>query len=207
LFFCVVVNFNQSFVALNISTTQFKSSQITFPITSKISSQRHTDSSSMDAATSDESANAARATARLQQELLQMLNNPPDGISAFPSEDNLLLWNAVIQGPEGSPYENLEFRLSLQYSSQYPFQPPKVLFLSGCYHPNVMLRVPGDICLDILQNAWSAVMSTTSILVSIQSLLAEPNPASPLNVEAAELWVKDQRRYTEKVLQFHEQHP
>lgn len=136
-----------------------------------------------------------------------MLNNPAEGISAFPSEENLLLWNAVILGPAGSPYENLEFRLSIQFCSQYPFQPPKVQFLTGCFHPNVMLRVPGDICLDILQNAWSAVMSTSSVLVSLQSLLAEPNPASPLNAEAADLWVKDRKAYTEKVLQFHGQHP
>lgn len=143
--------------------------------------------------------NSSRAIGRLQQELLQMMNNPPDGVSAFPSDENLLVWNAVVSGPSASPYEGLEYRLVLHFSDAYPFQPPKVQFLTVCYHPNVMLRSPGDICLDILQNAWSAVMSTSSVLVSIQSLLAEPNNASPLNAEAAELWDSNKTLYAEKV--------
>lgn len=40
----------------------------------------------------------------------------------------------------------------------------------------------------VLQDKWSAVYSVHTILVSLQSLLGDPNNASPLNVEASELW-------------------
>jgi ubiquitin-conjugating enzyme E2 C len=41
----------------------------------------------------------------------------------------------------------------------------------------------GNICLDILKEEWSAVYNVQTILLSIQSMLAEPNPKSPLNAQ------------------------
>uniref|UniRef100_A0A493TNP9 Ubiquitin conjugating enzyme E2 C n=1 Tax=Anas platyrhynchos platyrhynchos TaxID=8840 RepID=A0A493TNP9_ANAPP len=61
-----------------------------------------------------------------------------------------------------------------------------VRFLTPCYHPNVDPQ--GNICLDILKDKWSALYDVRTILLSIQSLLAEPNIESPLNTHAAELW-------------------
>jgi ubiquitin-conjugating enzyme E2 C len=52
----------------------------------------------------------------------------------------------------------------------------------------------GAICLDILQDKWSAVYSVQTILLSLQSLLGEPNNASPLNVDAAKEW-DDQKAF------------
>ena len=61
-----------------------------------------------------------------------------------------------------------------------------------CFHPNVDAH--GNICLDILKEKWSAAYSVKTILLSLQSLLAEPNVDSPLNVQAAGLWA-DQVEY------------
>lgn len=64
-------------------------------------------------------------------------------------------------------------------------------FETPCFHPNV--DQSGYICLDILKENWSAVYNVQSILLSIQSLLGEPNPDSPLNAQAAQLWANQVR--------------
>lgn len=126
-------------------------------------------------------------TKRLQNELMQLMMNTPAGISAFPdSESNLFKWTATIKGPEDTYYEGLSFKVALEFSENYPYRPPTVTFISPMYHPNVDMS--GRICLDILQDQWSAVQNISSVLLSIQSLLGEPNNSSPLNGEAADLW-------------------
>ncbi|XP_025258705.1 ubiquitin-conjugating enzyme E2 C-like isoform X3 [Theropithecus gelada] len=85
-----------------------------------------------------------------------------------------------------SVYEDLRYKLSLEFPSGYPYNAPMVKFLTPCYHPNVDTQ--GNICLDILKDKWSALYDVRTILLSIQSLLGEPNIDSPLNTHAAELW-------------------
>lgn len=107
-------------------------------------------------------------------------------VSAFPDGDNLFSWVAQITGGSGTIYEGLQYKLSLSFPSRYPYTPPTVKFVTPCYHPNVDTH--GNICLDILKEKWSALYDVRTILLSIQSLLAEPNNESPLNVEAADAW-------------------
>ncbi|XP_042698502.1 ubiquitin-conjugating enzyme E2 C isoform X2 [Chrysemys picta bellii] len=83
-------------------------------------------------------------------------------------------------------YEELRYKLSLEFPDGYPYNAPTVKFLTPCYHPNVDTQ--GNICLDILKDKWSALYDVRTILLSIQSLLGEPNVESPLNTHAAELW-------------------
>ncbi|XP_006890763.1 PREDICTED: ubiquitin-conjugating enzyme E2 C-like isoform X3 [Elephantulus edwardii] len=85
-----------------------------------------------------------------------------------------------------SVYEDLRYKLSLEFPSGYPYNAPTVKFLTPCYHPSVDTQ--GNICLDILKDKWSALYDVRTILLSIQSLLGEPNIDSPLNTHAAELW-------------------
>ena len=70
-------------------------------------------------------------------------------------------------------------------------------FLTKLFHPNVYTN--GSICLDILQNQWSPIYDVAAILTSIQSLLTDPNPNSPANVEAAKLYQENRREYEKKV--------
>ena len=108
------------------------------------------------------------------------------GVSAFPDGGNFLIWKATIQGAEGTVYEGLSYKLTLKFPSDYPFTAPTVTFDTACFHPNVDQH--GIICLDILKDKWSAVYNVSTILISIQSLLGEPNNDSPLNGYAAALW-------------------
>jgi len=126
-------------------------------------------------------------TKRLGNELMQLMMSSSPGISAFPKSDaNLFEWVGTIEGPTGTVYETLSFKISISFPANYPYVPPTIKFESPCYHPNVDLH--GNICLDILQDKWSAVYSVHTILLSLQSLLGEPNNDSPLNNEAAQLW-------------------
>lgn len=130
---------------------------------------------------------AHSVTKRLQSELMQLMMNAPPGISAFPDSDgNLLVWRATIEGPSDTYYDGMKFRISLEFPEDYPYTAPVVKFVSPMWHPNVDMA--GNICLDILKERWSAVLNVQSVLLSLQSLLGEPNNSSPLNAQAAQLW-------------------
>lgn len=88
--------------------------------------------------------------------------------------------------PDIQVYEGLTYKLSLAFPNDYPFKAPTVKFETPCFHPNVDQF--GNICLDILKEKWSSVYDVRAVLLSIQSLLGEPNNASPLNAQAAQLW-------------------
>ena len=110
----------------------------------------------------------------LQTELMQLMMSSTPGVSAFPDDpNNLLAWTATITGPAETPYANLILKLSFVFPTNYPYAPPTVLFKTPIYHPNVDFS--GRICLDILKDKWSAVYNVSSVLLSLQSLLGEPN--------------------------------
>ena len=98
-------------------------------------------------------------------------------------------WIATIDGPKDTVYDKLSYRMAIKFSAHYPFKAPQVKFLNHCFHPNISPL--GDICLDILKENWSALYDVRTILLSIQSLLGEPNLDSPLDQQAAKLWGQD----------------
>ncbi|CAL1409671.1 unnamed protein product [Linum trigynum] len=133
---------------------------------------------------------------RLQSELMALMMSGETGISAFPEEDNIFCWKGTITGSKDTVFEGTEYKLSLAFPNSYPFKPPKVKFETTCFHPNV--DVYGNICLDILQDKWSSAYDVRTILLSIQSLLGEPNISSPLNTQAAQMW-SNQEEYRKMV--------
>lgn len=141
-------------------------------------------------------------TKRLQEELRSLMLSASPGISAFPEGDNLFKWIGTIEGAKGTVYEGLQYKLLLEFPSSYPFQALTVKFITPCFHPNVDSH--GNICLDILKDKWSALYDVRTVLLSIQSLLAEPNIDSPLNLRAAELW-PNQAEYKTQLLDKYEQ--
>lgn len=123
-----------------------------------------------------------------------------DRCSASPvSEDNLYIWNASIFGPEDTAWEGGIYSLRLQFPDAYPSKPPRVRFTCELFHPNVYSD--GSLCLDLLQDKWSPCNTICTLLMSIQSLLTDPNCASPANAEAAQLYIKDPAAYNRRVRQ------
>ncbi|KAK3923166.1 Ubiquitin-conjugating enzyme E2 C [Frankliniella fusca] len=125
-------------------------------------------------------------TKRLQKELMSLMTCAEKGVSAFPEGENFFKWVGTISGPVGTVYEGLTYKLSLEFPNSYPYSAPVVRFTTLCFHPNV--DTAGNICLDILREKWSALYDVRTILLSIQSLLGEPNISSPLNPQASQMW-------------------
>jgi ubiquitin-conjugating enzyme E2 D/E len=134
------------------------------------------------------------ALKRVQKELSDLRRDPPATCSAGPvDESNYFNWVASIMGPEDSPYQGGVFFLNVTFPSDYPFKPPKISFTTRIYHPNVNSN--GSICLDILKDQWSPALTISKVLLSISSLLTDPNPDDPLVPEIAHAYKSDRNRY------------
>ena len=135
--------------------------------------------------------------------------DPPSSCSAGPIGDDLFHWQATIMGPTDSPFQGGVFFLAIHFPTDYPFKPPKVNFTTRIYHPNINSN--GSICLDILRDQWSPALTISkgkfgdfrqhirsnvvTVLLSICSMLTDPNPDDPLVPEIAHVYKTDRARY------------
>ena len=134
------------------------------------------------------------ALKRLQRELTEIQKDTPANCSAGPNNNDLFNWEATIIGPTETPYEGGIFKLKILFPADYPFKPPKITFETRIYHPNI--NANGGICLDILKDQWSPALNITKVLLSICSLLDEPNPDDPLMPEIAQLFKSNKAEFT-----------
>lgn len=117
------------------------------------------------------------------------------GIDFEIQEYNIYNWIVYMKGPDNSPYQDGKFKLSINFPSNYPFSPPLINFITRIYHCNI--NNSGGICLDILKEQWSPALTINKVLLSIISLLNDPNPNDPLVPEIAEIFIKDKNKYLE----------
>lgn len=122
-----------------------------------------------------------------------MREDPPEGISASLVEDDLYHWEATIIGPEDTPYAGGTFKLEIRFPVDYPFKPLKIQFKTKVYHINI--NTNGSICVDILQDKWSSVITASKVLLSVSSMLSDPNPNHPLMPDLAQLYVTNRQLY------------
>ena len=139
-------------------------------------------------------------------------------------------WEAGIPGKEGTDWEGGVFKVSMEFSEEYPSKPPKCKskwipccssmylcpsylyfqfsnfllglpgkFVPPLFHPNVYPS--GTICLSILneEEGWRPAITVKQILIGIQDLLDDPNPNSPAQSEAYQLFINNKSEYRRRV--------
>ena len=126
-------------------------------------------------------------------------------------------FTAFIMGPLDSPYADRQLEFSIELPASYPMEPPKIKAISRIYHPNIIsTRDPdmsqeqaattgtdlGAICLNIFKGEWSPVLTLLSSLISIQQLLADPNPDDPLEQGIAELYKTNRPEFNRRAKAF-----
>ncbi|KAH9595484.1 ubiquitin-conjugating enzyme E2 G1, variant 2 [Schistosoma haematobium] len=134
----------------------------------------------------------------LKKQLYELNKSATEGFSAgLVDEDNIFKWRVLIIGPPDTLYEGGCFHAELDFPQDYPERPPKMRFVTDIWHPNI--AQDGDVCISILhhpgkdlwgyerpEERWLPVHTVETIITSVISMLAEPNPDSPANVDAAE---------------------
>lgn len=148
------------------------------------------------------------------QPLLDLAKNPIDLVSVGLTDDsNLYDWEILIMGPDGTLYEGGFFKARLVFPSDFPNMPPTMTFISEMWHPNVykdgkvcisILHPPGEDAFNSQESAderWRPILGVEQILISVISMLSDPNDESPANLDAAVMWRNDKAAFKKKVRQ------
>ena len=114
-----------------------------------------------------------------------------------PDPDNLREFNVEITPLEGL-WRQAKYKFNVEVSTAYPHSPPKVKCETKILHPNIELET-GKVCLNILRENWTPVLTLMEIFQSLLFLLYEPNPTDPLNRDAARLFHDDKEQFERKV--------
>jgi ubiquitin-conjugating enzyme E2 G2 len=156
----------------------------------------------------------ASAVKRLAAEYTMLAKRPTPGVVARQAPgDNALVWEFALAGPPDSLYEHGVLTGRLFFPSDYPLSPPRMVFEPCITHPNVYGdgAKRGEVCISILHagrdatgyehhsERWSPVQSVHSVLISVLSMLSEPNVESPANVDAAKLFAQQPGAFREQV--------
>jgi len=153
---------------------------------------------------------STQAVARLQKELKELTKNPVEGFKVELVDDaNLFEWRVYIQGPPGTDFESGIFKAIMTFPEDYPNSPPGMKFISDIWHPNVY--PDGRVCISILhlpdpmneqereEETWRPIQTVESILVSVTSMLSDPNFSSPANVDASVELRKKPEEYKKRI--------
>ncbi|KAI0084993.1 ubiquitin-conjugating enzyme/RWD-like protein, partial [Irpex rosettiformis] len=130
---------------------------------------------------------------RIHREIADLKKEDLGAIKLAPSGDNLFHWSATLPGPEGSVYEGGVFNVDIILGPDYPFSAPHMTFRTRIYHMNISER--GGICIDILKHNWSPALSLFKVILSLSSLLTDPNPKDPLVPSIATEYVRNRKKH------------
>ncbi|KZV86660.1 hypothetical protein EXIGLDRAFT_724541 [Exidia glandulosa HHB12029] len=133
---------------------------------------------------------------RVNKEIADCKNDKASKITIDLVDDSPFHLIGAFDGPEGTPYEGGRFQVDIVVPPTYPFQAVKMKFITKVYHPNVSSQ-SGAICLDILKDAWSPVLTLKSTLISLQSLLCSPEPSDPQDAEVAKHYLTSRESFND----------
>ncbi|KOO26486.1 ubiquitin conjugating enzyme [Chrysochromulina tobinii] len=133
---------------------------------------------------------------RVKKELKDCNKDPEtSGIKAeLVHEDDYLHWKGTIKGPITTPYEGGIFDVDILLPNDYPFVPPKMKFITKCWHPNISSD-SGAICLDILKTEWSPALTIRTALISLQALLSAAEPDDPQDAVVAKQYKEHHQEF------------
>lgn len=135
---------------------------------------------------------------RVARELRTLVVTPLDGIRYVPQDDeHVTAIHVEISGPTQTPYEGGAFMVKLSLSAAFPNEPPKGVFLTKIFHPNIAPST-GAICVNTLKKDWSPKLGIAHVLQVIRCLLIVPFPESSLNDEAGRLFMESYEEYARR---------
>jgi ubiquitin-conjugating enzyme E2 I len=143
------------------------------------------------------------AQSRLAVERKNWRKERPFGFWANPQESaeglDLLKWEAGIPGKDGGLWAGGCYRMTLQFTEDYPSRPPKCQFKPVLFHPNIYPS--GTVCLSILDEGkdWRPNITIKQILIAVQNLLDNPNVSDPAQKEPLDLYLRDRAGYEKRV--------
>lgn len=161
-------------------------------------SKSPTPSSSTASSTNNNASSSSKVSAaqlRVQKDITE-LDLPKSIKLTFPNTADFFNFDLQIV-PQDGYYKNGKFKFKIEIGQNFPIEPPKIKCLNKIYHPNIDLD--GNICLNILREDWSPVLSLNSVLIGLNFLFLEPNPNDPLNKEAANMLVKDKNQFERNI--------
>ncbi|XP_074190953.1 ubiquitin-conjugating enzyme E2 U isoform X13 [Rhinolophus sinicus] len=137
-----------------------------------------------------------RAYFVLQRDFQELKNNNYEGITAFPVSEDMMEWEANIEGLQNTFWRRIFFQLTINFTPEYNFVPPVVTFRTIPFHPNVDQHT-GRPCIDFLDNTdeWNTSYTLSSILLTLQIMLSNPVLNNPVNLEAAQMLTEDETKY------------
>ncbi|KAF2431183.1 ubiquitin-conjugating enzyme [Tothia fuscella] len=134
---------------------------------------------------------------RIGKEFQECTQTPPKGCTVkLVDESNLLKWEIIMDGPEGSIYEGGHFKLLLTLPNDYPFKPPVLNFQTKVYHPNITNDEKGSMCLGMLRaDEWKPPNKIINVLKMARGLLEAPNPDDAVETSIAEQYKNDRKGF------------
>lgn len=135
----------------------------------------------------------------LLMEFNKLTKEPVEGFEISLKNEDIYNWVVVIFGPPKTLYEGGYFKAEMTFPTDYPYSPPQFRFLTEMWHPNIYEN--GDVCISILHppvddpqsgelpsERWNPTQNVRTVLLSVISLLNEPNTFSPANVDASVMY-------------------
>jgi len=98
-------------------------------------------------------------------------------------KNSLEHFEAKIRGLTGTPYDNGVFVLDVRITGAYPFSPPKLVFKTKIFHPNI--NSDGKICLDLLNDQWCVALSFEKVLEGEGVILKDMKTCTKSDIKTA----------------------
>jgi len=151
------------------------------------------------------------ASKMLSKELMRLAKDPVPGFTVEPASDDLYTWIVGMFGPPDTIYQGGYFKARMKFPESYPMDPPSMVMMQPMWHPNIyedgrlcisILHAPGDDAQsgELASERWNPTQSVATVLLSVISMLNEPNISSPANVDASVMYRNSPEEYNARVL-------